>query len=55
MGGQILEYEGKTIFNEGKREGLQEGRKEGRQEGVNEEKQRMATDMLRDGESLEKL
>ena len=67
MGGQILEYEGKTIFNEGKQKGLQEGRKEGRleglqegeqkgrQKGINEDRQRMATDMLRDGESLEKL
>ena len=43
MGGQILEYEGKTIFNEGKKE------------GINEEKHRMATDMLRDGEPLEKI
>lgn len=62
MGGQILEYEGKTIFNEGKqegrkegrKEGLQEGRKEGRLEGLQEGEQkgisqtneRVATDML---------
>jgi predicted transposase YdaD len=54
MGGQILEYEGKTIFNEGRQEGrkegrqegLQEGRKEGRQEGINQTNERVATDML---------
>lgn len=62
MGGRILEYEGKTIFNEGKKEGLREGeqkgiqkgRKEGRleglregeQKGINQTNERVATDML---------
>lgn len=32
MGGKILEYEAKTILNEGKNEGRKEGRKEGRME-----------------------
>ena len=30
MGGKVLEYESKTIFNEGKTEGRAEGRAEGR-------------------------
>ena len=50
MGGQILEYEGKTIFNEGKQEGLLEGRKEGllegEQKGISQTNERVATDML---------
>lgn len=33
MGGKILEYEAKTILNQGRQEGRQEGRREGRQEG----------------------
>ncbi|MBQ6482710.1 MAG: hypothetical protein IJI45_16495 [Anaerolineaceae bacterium] len=32
MGGKVLEYEGKRIFNEGRNEGFNEGRNEGRKE-----------------------
>ena len=34
MGGQILEYEGKTIFREGEQKGRQEGLREGEQKGI---------------------
>lgn len=44
MGGQILEYEHKTIFNEGKREGMLEGHKE----GIDQTNKRVAADMLRE-------
>ena len=33
MGGKVLEYEAKTILNQGKKEGRKEGRREGRREG----------------------
>lgn len=33
MGGKLLEYEAKTIRNEGRREGITEGRREGITEG----------------------
>ncbi|MCD8105708.1 MAG: hypothetical protein LUF35_12105 [Lachnospiraceae bacterium] len=36
MGGKVLEYEIKSIFREGKSEGLREGRHEGKQEGLRE-------------------
>ena len=34
MGGRVLEYEGKRIFNEGRNEGRNEGFNEGRNEGL---------------------
>ena len=34
MGGKVLEYEAKTIRNEGRKEGREDGREEGREEGV---------------------
>ncbi len=34
MGGKVLEYEAKTIRNEGILLGRKEGRKEGREEGI---------------------
>ena len=36
MGGQVLEYETKTILNRGRQEGREEGREEGRTEGARE-------------------
>ena len=42
MGGKVLEYEGKTIFQEGERK----GRQEGHQDGINEANARVAKDML---------
>ena len=37
----------KEVFDATKREGMQLGRQEGRQEGVHEEKERVASDMLK--------
>lgn len=34
MGGQILEYEAKTILNQGKQEGLEEGIEKGIEKGI---------------------
>ena len=36
MGGTVLEYESKTIYNEGMRKGREEGREKGREEGKKE-------------------
>ena len=44
MGGKILEYESKTIYQNGIRLGREEGREEGRYEVI--------TDMLRDGMNI---
>ena len=57
MGGKILEYTSKTMFNAGKKEGREEGRqeglKEGKQEGINEDRQRVATEMIRENLPLD--
>ena len=61
MGGKILEYEAKTIMNEGRAEGLREGqekglregRKEGRKEGITEGQILVFTNMLKRGFSME--
>ena len=47
MGGKILEHEGKTIYNNGFAEGSAKG--------ISQEKERVAADMLRDGEPIEKI
>ena len=41
MGGRVLEYEGKRIYNEGRTEGFNEGRNEGLNDGRNEGENRM--------------
>jgi hypothetical protein len=38
MGGKVLEYEAKTILNQGISLGFTRGRSEGRDEGINEER-----------------
>ena len=40
---------------EGREEGRAEGRKEGRNEGINNANERVASDMLKNGEPLEKI
>ena len=47
MGGQILEYEAKTIWREGRDEGRNEGRNEERKKAMTETEER-AKDMIRD-------
>ena len=51
----LTEYNQEKVLEQERREALQEGRQVGRQEGINEEKERVATDMLKDGEPLEKI
>ncbi len=54
MGGKILEYEAKTIRNEGikegiykgRREGIHEGRREGRREGIHEGRLEMLIELV---------
>ena len=36
MGGRVLEYEAKTILNEGMKEGMKQGMKQGVQQGLQE-------------------
>ena len=47
MGGQILEYEAKTIWNEGKREGKREGMREGKREGMREGRKEGQSDLVK--------
>ena len=51
----LSEYNQEKVLEQERREALQEGRQVGRQEGINEEKERVARDMLKDGEPLEKI
>ena len=57
VNGKILEYEAKTIFQNGIRfgreEGRVEGRKEGREEGREEERYEIITNMLRNGMNID--
>ncbi len=46
MGGKVLEYEAKSIRNEGLLEGIQEGRKEGRKEGKKEGRLEMLFELV---------
>lgn len=47
----LTEYNQENVLEQERREALQEGR----QEWINEEKERVATDMLKGGEPLEKI
>ncbi len=49
MGGKLLEYEAKTIRNEGRREGITEGRREGRREGITEGRMEMLMELVEAG------
>ena len=46
MGGKVLEYEAKTIRNEGIKEGLKEGIKEEMQEGLQKGRMEMLFDLV---------
>ena len=48
MGGQILEYEAKSIRNEGIKQGIEQGRKEGRKEGMKEGKMEERISLVRE-------
>ena len=43
----LTEYDEKKILAQERQEGRQEGRKEGRSEGIQEDRQRVAADMLK--------
>ena len=47
MGGQILEYEAKSIKNEGIKEGIKEGMKEGMKEGKMEERMTSIRELMK--------
>ena len=49
MGGQILEYEAKTILLKGKEEGRREGKKEGKTEGKLEQARKTAKNLQKLG------
>ena len=51
MGGRVLEYEGKRIFNEGRNEGFNEGRNE----GFNEGQKNMALNLYQAGIPVENI
>ena len=51
MGGKVLEYESKTIYREGLRDGEEKGRKEGRQEGI----EMMSIKLYNSGMPVEKI
>ena len=56
MGGRILDYEAKTIKNEGLREGRSEGIQEGRNEGLHEGRKETARNLIKIGKmSLEEI
>lgn len=50
-----MEYLREEIREEAREEGREEGRKEGRNEGINNANERVASDMLKNGEPLEKI
>ena len=52
MGGKILEYEAKTIMNEGRREGRAEGRREGYASGRQDGQIIVFKNMIRRGFSV---
>ena len=52
VNGKILEYEAKTIFQDGWREGYKQAFKEGFKEGYEEIREEIITDMLRDGMNI---
>ena len=56
MGGRVLEYEAKTIKNEGIKEGMEKGIEKGIEKGRQENKRMVALAMLADKQlSLEKI
>ena len=55
MGGKILEYEAKTIFQDGWREGYKQAFKEGFKEGYEEIREEIITAMLREGINIDRV
>ena len=51
----LTEYNEEKVLEQERKEGIKEGIKEGRKEGRYERNLEMATDMLQDGEPLEKI
>ena len=55
VNGKILEYESKTIFQNGWREGYKQAFKEGFKEGYEEIREEIITAMLREGINIDRV